>query len=682
MKKIKITVLTLLVLWCNSAIWAQSSDTTTIPHCATPKPSKAEQEQQFPYGNNTGLITILQQHGYDVPDNYLELTSNQREVIRIANRSKDLSLPSTSNSTSRVAGACDMYYVPLKIWIYRNTAHDNAIEEREVDELIYRTNRIYAINNMPIRVYRKCSVFYVEDPALFDLCLADEATMQTAFTTHKDPNAYNIHIVNTSDQATGRAAFIPSRASYLTATAVRSELAADVNYPDLDKRSFNASLLAHELGHCFGLYHTHDCDNTINSNNDNSHCSTCDQEPVSRTRLQTFLCDPLSSGVKQCEVTGDHLCDTEGTPNLANTGTTRYVRVTGGINCNYQNNAGEDHWQDTWQPQIRNCMAYTPSRCQDEFTLLQTAAMIKEICNKSGVSCTKPNSFPTIIAQDGTTICDVESKTFYVPVASGDYRWDLIRNDGNSFILNPPVAAGQSAPPVVRPNSVRVGLNPGAVNSSIGRLMATSVSCCECVPLTIDIESLARPDLVKVFGPTQITQNPTMLYTYRLNPTIYTRVVWSLPPGWAVLNTGIPIYGVFIGGSSIEVQVPVGAISGWIRAEADCNIAASIFAVVRTQSGALTCIPQSQTIDGDALTTAPPTIDVDVENGGNALRIEVDNSTETYPAKIHKVYDGTLVKEFDVEGISTKNISELPSGLYFARFYIPNCPFNVRFAKF
>ncbi len=644
MKKIKIIILTLLVLVCNTFIWAQS--------CGTQSLSQAEKEQLSFYGNNASLIPALQQHGYDIPNNYLELSSNEREAIRLNNLTKDLSTPAYNAAARTTNSSCTMYYVPLKIFIYEDTDGTRAFTQAQVTDMIDRSNRIYIRNNIPIRLYQKCGISYVRN-GLYNL--PSNSAIFSSFLQNTSSDAYNIHIVHrgasgTAGMSVGNTSL---RSLYVSATSLLEEFGGT--------RERNSSLLVHEIGHSFGLAHTHDC--FLSGNNNSVTCSMCDQEPVDRNKINNNC---LNLTTKLCEIKGDLLADTEASPDLY--GSSNGLSFL--QDCSFRNSGSADHWGDAWKPQVRNCMAYTYGRCQDEFTLMQIAVMIKNL-RESGLDLCGATSVAHISAVTGSSICPSEDKTFTIVGAQEPYTWELMGDDGVSFLS------------AVNGNTITVSIRQGATDGIRGTLMARPASCCECIPLSLDFESLPQPSSVFIgSGPNDITQNPTTRYTYRLSPAINMPVTWSVPPGWAVVNTGIPIYGVFNGGSTLEVQVPPGAISGTVRAESDCNIFCSKFVVVRTQSGALTCILQSQTIDGDALTTAPPTIDVDVENGGNALRIEVDNSTETYPAKIHKLYDGTLVKEFDVEGISTKNISELPSGLYFARFYIPNCPFNVRFAKF
>jgi len=93
--------------------------------------------------------------------------------------------------------------------------------------------------------------------------------------------------------------------------------------------STNGAVLAHEIGHFFGLFHTHE---TFQG-----------RELVDRSN---------------CEEAGDLICDTPADPNLGNTG------VNG---CTYEGNFVDSNG-DKYTPDPANIMSYSPARCQTRFT--------------------------------------------------------------------------------------------------------------------------------------------------------------------------------------------------------------------------------------------------------------------------------------------------------------------------
>ncbi len=100
--------------------------------------------------------------------------------------------------------------------------------------------------------------------------------------------------------------------------------------------STNGATLAHELGHFFGLFHTH----------------------------ETFRGRELVDG-SNCEIAGDLLCDTPADPNLGATG------LTG---CTYEANV-TDAIGNRYRPDPSNVMSYSPDRCQSRFSSNQNDLM-------------------------------------------------------------------------------------------------------------------------------------------------------------------------------------------------------------------------------------------------------------------------------------------------------------------
>ena len=93
--------------------------------------------------------------------------------------------------------------------------------------------------------------------------------------------------------------------------------------------STNGAVLAHELGHFFGLFHTH----------------------------ETFNGRELVNG-SNCEIAGDLLCDTPADPNLG------FYGLNG---CTFDRNIVDANG-DLYTPNPANIMSYAPSRCTNRFT--------------------------------------------------------------------------------------------------------------------------------------------------------------------------------------------------------------------------------------------------------------------------------------------------------------------------
>jgi hypothetical protein len=126
-------------------------------------------------------------------------------------------------------------------------------------------------------------------------------------------NVVNIYILPEDTFFRGTAYAIPN--TYLTIYAGR----------------FNTPHLSHEMGHCLGLYHTH----------------------------ETAFGAEWVSGVN-CGIAGDLLCDTPADPQLDGD------NVDGG-SCTYIGTE-TDFWGDSYSPDITNTMSYAPFACRGAFT--------------------------------------------------------------------------------------------------------------------------------------------------------------------------------------------------------------------------------------------------------------------------------------------------------------------------
>ncbi len=107
----------------------------------------------------------------------------------------------------------------------------------------------------------------------------------------------------------------------------------------------NNSTIVHELGHYFGLYHTHE--------------TALGEESVTRTDIED--CDA------DCDEDGDLLCDTPADPNLSST-------ANSFPDCGYTG-TGTDECDIAYSPAIDNIMSYADKRCRDVFSSEQLARM-------------------------------------------------------------------------------------------------------------------------------------------------------------------------------------------------------------------------------------------------------------------------------------------------------------------
>ena len=188
--------------------------------------------------------------------------------------------------------------------------------------------------------------------------LGSESEEATMFANYENWNALNVHFVNNGPNAGSANGTGGSPYVWVRNTATMETL-------------------THEIGHAFGLLHTHE--NRFSFNNSNGDASNCYQEPVSRTMTQGIGC-VFGAGKRKCAQNGDRLCDTAGDP-LQN------GCVTQGT-CEYQNNQAGcddvDNWGVEWTPPTSNIMSLSfrlPNRleCREDFSLGQIGVMINTL---------------------------------------------------------------------------------------------------------------------------------------------------------------------------------------------------------------------------------------------------------------------------------------------------------------
>ena len=227
--------------------------------------------------------------------------------------------------------------------------------------------------------------FSIHDDSFY--YLANDVAKQDALRRiNSVPNTINVYFTNLSD-ISGQARFTTSQAQgiLLDYTAM-SEYYSGI---------YKLEVFAHEMGHYFDLYHTHEEDFGIECPN-GSNCSTA----------------------------GDLLCDTPADPRLNQFG------FVDAATCTYTNQAATPAGcGGVYNPPVRNLMSYANGHCRNEFTpgqifkvwqVLQTASnrkplidswkfYVDPLASSSNTKCTATAPCRTVAkavqaAQDGAVI--------------------------------------------------------------------------------------------------------------------------------------------------------------------------------------------------------------------------------------------------------------------------------------
>ena len=213
-------------------------------------------------------------------------------------------------------------------------------DDRDLQIMMDRLNFLYQNSGMNVRFFMVCPQY--ETNSAMTAATDWDAFWNTFGGSNTDADAINVHVVKDYVDAGGvynsfADLIVVERSVYTTLSGV--------------------STLAHEIGHYFGLDHTHR----------NWDKGKCRQECVSRTREFEFFSGPVCFKTgKVCEKNGDALCDTPADPLLS-----RDNMING---CSYVGTA-TDNYGDSYAPDVTNIMSYAPRVCRTSFSQGQTGAM-------------------------------------------------------------------------------------------------------------------------------------------------------------------------------------------------------------------------------------------------------------------------------------------------------------------
>lgn len=210
--------------------------------------------------------------------------------------------------------------VPVQIYILRKSDGNDGIDSSEVLNELSVTNDYY--ENAGIHFFRCGPVQFVDSNYFSPFYRSREDSLSKEY---YKPGVLNLYFVEKLYYYPGRAVcgyskFPPSKDRVFM----------------MNKCSTNGSTLAHEIGHYFSLFHTH------------QGYRGPDPELVDRSN---------------CETAGDELCSTPADPNLQGKVNT---------NCEYSYNE-KDLNGDPYQPQVENVMSYARKTCRNLFTREQYA---------------------------------------------------------------------------------------------------------------------------------------------------------------------------------------------------------------------------------------------------------------------------------------------------------------------
>ncbi len=223
------------------------------------------------------------------------------------------------------------YSIPITFHIVRRSDGTGGFTLDELDSIIDTTNMMYVPMN--VSIYQYGPVDFIDSDGFF-YDMDDNGDWNSLRQTNTIPEALNIYFV----QPTDTSGFGYCGLSSFTTSAVQGIIMNVI----CASASNNKSTMAHEIGHYFDLYHTH----------------------------ETFFGDECPDG-SNCSATGDLICDTPADPNLYSGGT---YYVTDYPECAYIDipEPPPACGPEPYNPQTENLMSYSRKLCRDLFTAGQT----------------------------------------------------------------------------------------------------------------------------------------------------------------------------------------------------------------------------------------------------------------------------------------------------------------------
>ncbi len=232
-----------------------------------------------------------------------------------------------SNAKARAALIPDQegaLYLPLTIHMVRDNQGTGGLSSAQLEAVMQTLNRMWRPMNIQFFIYGEVD-FSIHNRDFFFMPNV-RARQDELRKVNVVPNTINVYFTNLSD-ITGIASF--------TTDDTQGILVDYMTMRGFGLGGYGPEIFAHEIGHYFDLYHTHETGFGIECPNGNN-----------------------------CSSAGDQLCDTPADPKLDRP----HFLVDG--NCTYDNSVAPPASCDgtPYNPSTRNLMSYSRGACLNEFT--------------------------------------------------------------------------------------------------------------------------------------------------------------------------------------------------------------------------------------------------------------------------------------------------------------------------
>lgn len=280
------------------------------------------------------------------------------------------------NPNARVYNA--LTSLPIKVHIVRNNNGSGGLSESQLYNAIETMNDYY--ENAGLEFFICDGINYINNSNFYSL----QSNEESSLTSNNVNNTINIYFVDEVFNSSGSSlcgyAYYPGGPE----TIIMANACAT-----------NGSTLSHEMGHFFGLFHTHGNSNTTASTNELVNGSNCDSS-------------------------GDYVCDTPADPKLGNSNVNS--------SCNYTGTY-RDANNELYDPQEQNIMSYSRKSCRTMFSAEQYARINSTYqLSRSNLRCPSLNADFTA---DITESCDANLTVAFTESSVGAVGWSWdINGDG------------------------------------------------------------------------------------------------------------------------------------------------------------------------------------------------------------------------------------------------------------
>lgn len=269
--------------------------------------------------------------------------------------------------------------VPVQLHIVRRTDGSTGISVADFEAALDRANELYLPSG--IQFFQCGAINTIDDDTYAPYDYSQRFLLDAA---HSVANVINIY-------------------SSETVTSGVSNICGHATFPGgidfiilANSCTNNGSTFAHELGHYFNLYHTHE------------------------TALGTEVVDGSN-----CTAAGDYICDTPADPRLS---TATNVNT---ISCVYTGTSTDTNG-DSYTPETDNLMSYTGKHCRYEVSAGQNARMLFALNNfRAYLTCVSTVALDADFAADTEADCSNNLVVQFCDVSEGaPTGWSWTFGDG------------------------------------------------------------------------------------------------------------------------------------------------------------------------------------------------------------------------------------------------------------